>query len=322
MGQPSSSLVPPTATPRQPAVALPASVEGYTRTSEARRIDSDTIFEYMDGAGELYLAYRFDHLALFEYHATPGDDILVELYFMQGPDDAFGLLSGDWGGEEVDLAASSQAEASAAGSAWPHALYGGGLLRVAADNVYARVMAMRESEASRRAVLAIGRAVVAGRAQLAEPRLVAAVPGRIEGFAARRDSVCFLRSHLVLNSAYFLSQQNILSLGRDVDAVTLRYDPGEGSTARGRVRVVLVRYRDPQQARQALADFRQAYLPETQRGQGIGEPTVVRIEDGWAACQVRDRALALALECPDEQVAHGFVTAGLAAVTTTENDHE
>jgi len=57
----------------------------------------------MDGAGELYLGYRFDHLESYEYEVQSEKNILVELYFMKTADDAFGLLSLDWGGEPVDL---------------------------------------------------------------------------------------------------------------------------------------------------------------------------------------------------------------------------
>jgi hypothetical protein len=276
----------------------------------------------MDGAGELYLAYRFDHLEVLQYRAAPGDDLLVELYFMQSSDDAFGLLSGDWGGEPVDLGSGAPTGSVTGAGAWPQALYGAGLLRIWSGSLYARVMTMQESEASRRAVLTIGRAIVSGRKVTPMPRLVAAAPDQVGAFARRRDSVCFLRSHLVLNSAYFLGQQNVLSLGRDVDAVTLRYDPSVGTTGRGRVRVVLVRYPEQQQARQALARFRQAYLPETQRGQGIGEATLAQIEDGWAACQVRDRNLAVALECPDSQAAMAFVAAGLRALEAMGSNHD
>ena len=39
------------------------------RSDEPRRITEETIFDYMDGAGELYLAYRFGHLDVYVYAA-------------------------------------------------------------------------------------------------------------------------------------------------------------------------------------------------------------------------------------------------------------
>ena len=51
-------------------------------------------------------------------------------------------------------------------------------------------------------------------------------------------------------------------------------------------------------------------------------PTLAPIEDGWAACQVHDRGLVVALECPDAQVAMSFVTAGLKALDVVEKEHD
>ena len=86
-------------------VNLPKQAGPWVRPDAPRRINEETIFDYMDGAGELYLAYRFDHLDVYEYSAPDKrlGTIKVELYWMKDPDDAFGLLSTDWGGEAVDL---------------------------------------------------------------------------------------------------------------------------------------------------------------------------------------------------------------------------
>jgi len=89
---------------RSAALSLPQSVGAWSRTGALRRIDAAGIFEYMDGAGELYLAYRFDHLDIADYASPAQGEILVELYWMRTSDDAYGLLSGDWGGEPVALA--------------------------------------------------------------------------------------------------------------------------------------------------------------------------------------------------------------------------
>ena len=79
----------------------PKAVGSWTRPDAARIIDASNIFEYMNGAGELYLAYGFDRLEVYEYTSDQQDSILVELYFMKTSDDAFGLLSMDWGGEPI-----------------------------------------------------------------------------------------------------------------------------------------------------------------------------------------------------------------------------
>jgi hypothetical protein len=301
---------PSTPAAAQTALRLPLSLAGWTRPAAIRRVEPGAIFEYMDGAGELYLAYRFDHLEVVEYASNDQGEILVELYWMKSSDDAYGLLSGDWGGEPISLKGPP-----AAGR--PRALYGAGLLRIWSDGLYARVLASHESEATRRAVLALGRAMVAGRSDPPAPRLVTGLPRTIaEGFVLRGDTVCFLRSHLVLNSAYFVSQQNILSLDRTVDAVTARYGRRSPDPARRPVRLMLVRYPDPEVARNALARFREAYLPETRSDPSAAISALARIEDGWAGYRMAGRGLAIVFEAPDREEAATFLAAG---VQTLEN---
>ena len=63
-----------------PAPTPPLTVGSWTRPAEVRRIEPAGIFDYMDGGGELYLAYRFDHLDVYEYapRETGEDAILVD----------------------------------------------------------------------------------------------------------------------------------------------------------------------------------------------------------------------------------------------------
>ncbi len=297
---------PAAAAPAAATPALPAKVAGWTRAGAARRIEPAAIFEYMDGAGELYLAYRLDHLDVVEYRSAAAGDLLVELYWMGSSDDAFGLLSGDWGGEAVDLGGAGAPPQAG----WPRALYGGGLLRLWSDNLYARVFASRESDDARHAVLALGRMVVQGRATPAPPALADRVAAAAAlGFAARRDRLCFFRSHFVLNSAYFLSQRDLLGLGPAVDAVVAPFDRAAASgVPKARATVVTVRYPSAADAKRALARFRQGYL-----GDDTG-PGVRRIEDGWAGSRLAGRGAALVFEAPDRAAAEALLAAAAAAL--------
>ncbi len=302
--------------PAEIVTKLPAAVAGWTRKGPARTVSPPAIFEYMDGAGELYLAYRLDRLEVVEYGSETAGDILVELYWMGGSDDAFGLLSGDWGGEPVDL----RPNADGATSSWPRALYGSGLLRVWSDDLYARVFATRESEAAKGAVLALGRAIAEGRADPPLPRLSAALPPAVgTDLRLRQDRLCFFRSHLVLNSIYFLGQRDILDLGPTVEAVIAPYERRDAGPAGVRPTVVAVRYPTPDLARRALSHFRTAYLPEAR---AVGETDVVRIEDGWLGFKLVGRSLALVFEAPGREAAQALLSGATSGLERTEGSHE
>jgi hypothetical protein len=312
--------------PAGPPVRLPATIGRWKLKDQTRVITSKTIFDYMDGAGELYIGYRFRQLDVHEYTSRGTDDILVELYWMASSDDAFGLLSGDWGGEAVSLKPSG-ADAGAAGSgAWPRALYGAGLLRLWADNLYTRVLAQTETDASRKAVMEIGRAIAAGRRESPPPRLALVMPRRVEpSFSIQRDRLCFFRSYLVLNSVYFLSPSNILDLGSDAEAAIASYKAPAQEKRQSPVRLLVIRYPSADAARKALGHFLRTYLPEkkaTAPAVPGGSREMLKIEDGWVGYSLSGLYLALVFECPTREIASSFLNQATKIAGGMEESHE
>ncbi|MCP4148285.1 MAG: hypothetical protein GY757_11095, partial [bacterium] len=161
----------------------------------------------MNGGGELYLAYRFDHLHVYHYEAKDKDNILVEVYHMKTANDAFGLLSLDWGGEPVILTSSpgnSPGKESAPSIVPPYrALYGGGLLRIWTDTLYSRIMAERETPEAKKAIITLGKTIAEDRSKANSPEILKVFPRTIgNNWKLRGDRIGYLRSHLVLNSLY------------------------------------------------------------------------------------------------------------------------
>jgi len=307
-------------------VRLPSTVGGWKLKDERRIITSTTIFDYMDGAGELYLGYRFKQLEVNEYTSTGTDDILVELYWMASSDDAFGLLSGDWGGEAVSLKGTAAAASPPKAGAWPHALYGAGLLRLWSDNLYARVLSQTDTDASRKAVLQIGRAIAQGRRETQAPRLARLMPGRVgPSFALQRDRLCFFRSYLVLNSVYFLSSSNILDLGLGAEAAIASYKARGPDARKSPVRLLIVRYPDAASGSKALGHFIRTYLPEKNTKVPTvpgGDRDTIRIEDGWIGYSISGAFLALVFECPTQDVADKFLDQAMKTAGDMEESHE
>jgi len=298
-------------------VTLPQLVGGWTLSGPAKRDEPNAIFDYMDGAGELYLGYRFKFLDVYEYTKPGESDILVELYLMDSSGDAYGLLSGDWGGDAVDLA-------SDPGHATPsvvRALYGAGLLRIWSGDLYARVLTYQESDASKQAVLAIGKAIVAGRPELLAPRLIQSLPQAVgQQFALRADRAVYLRSHLVLNSAYFLSSENLLDLGLDCEMAAAVYRGSAGAGSPKPVHVLLIRYPGEAEARKALAHFQKVYL--SGKLSAAGDRGAVSIEDGWAGFIRSGRGIGLVFEAPDESSTNLFLESSKQALDNVEAFHE
>lgn len=312
--------------PDPAGIILPKSIDGWTRPDAPRKISSKNIFDYMDGAGELYIGYRFKYLDVYEYASRDEDQILVELYWMESSDDAFGLLSGDWGGDPVDLGRDSPGADTSRPWSGKRALYGSGLLRLWSDTLYARVMAYQETPKSKAVLLKLGRAIAARRGNPPPPPLLDALPMSIDaGFKLRTDRVSYFRSHLVLNSIYFLSPGNILGLELSGEAVNASYAPPPGDGSRRAMQLLLVRYRDAETARKALGHFEKIYLPERQIATRLSTPgrrLFWQIEDGWLGYGLHRRTLAIVFESPRRETAAQCIDEAMKKLNVLEATHE
>ena len=289
-----------------PDPVLPTIAGLWTKPDTPKVVTAGNIFDYMNGAGELYLGYRFDRLDVYEYVAESQKEILVEVYFMKTSDDAFGLLSLDWGGEVV-----------VHHSDWPRALYGEGLLRLWSGNIYARIMATQETPESKQAVLSIGQAIVKGRKNPPSPNIINELKKELSPeWEMRKDRISFFRTRLVLNSLYYLSHQNILDLDHACDAVAALYEKKASSGERARIQFLLIKYPDPQRAKKALSHFHESYLadfPFSDQADSSGGITgVFSVEDGWMAYALHDGSIAFVFECPDESTARAMNISGAA----------
>ena len=305
---------------------LPDRVGGWNRDREPLVVTSKSIFDYMDGAGELYLGYRFCRLDVYTYKSKDQDEIVAELYWMKSSDDAFGLLSQDWGGEPQDLASHNLEKRPLMVNEFPQALYGAGLLRIWSNNLYVRVMATQENAPSRDAVMAIGKAIVADRASSSPPKLLDVLPSGVKRlWTLRSDRLCFLRSHLVMNSVYFLSTENLLNFTPPVEAVSTVFDLVSEKSPKPPVRLLLVRYAGSEEAQKALEHFMNIYLPEKAKAP---PPSVAkksdyfRIEDGWMGYQKSGRHLILVFECPDPETATSIIGSCMKNLRTMEASNE
>jgi hypothetical protein len=306
---------------------LPKTVGVWNGPDSARLINSKNIFKYMNGAGELYLGYRFHHLEVFDYTSPDQGNILVELYFMESPDDAFGLLSLDWGGEPVSFDGAPAATSSQFFTASNRALYGGGLMRLWSDNIYVRIMAERETPASKDAVFTLGKAIAADTHHPPEPALVKMLPLDIDAvWKLRVDRLSFFRSHLVLNSIYYLSHENILDLDLSAEAVSAPYENIAGSGDPNRSQLLLVRYENPERALQALNRFHDAYLPGYNKiitaETAADSPSLFKLEDGWLAYKQLGKHIAIVFECRDPESARVIIRENESNLLKKGEGHE
>ena len=68
-------------------------IAGWKRAGEIQTFLPKTLYEYIDGAADLYLMYDFQTLKVAEYQNEKKGSVTIDVYFHQTPVQAFGIYS-------------------------------------------------------------------------------------------------------------------------------------------------------------------------------------------------------------------------------------
>ena len=287
--------------PMNAATLLPEEIAGWRAKDNLQTYDRETIFKFMDGAGEVYLQYGFRRLFVREFARAGSPAISAQIYDMTSPGEAFGIFSFEREDEEAGIGQGSE--------------YAAGLLRFWKGPFFVSVSADRETPEAREAVLSLGRHIARGIPEEGErPKILQGLPPRVSlpgsppavSLDLSETTVRYFHGHFCLATHYPMWEGNILGLGPDTDAVLASYRPGPGTDAKlathrpgsQAARLLLVRYPDQQRAVQALDALSRGHEPPLTASGPV--PTG---EDRWAAARQAGRVLIAVFEAPSSLLA-------------------
>jgi hypothetical protein len=253
---------------------LPDGAAGWKAVGPPDRYDPQTIFQYIDGHGEVYLAYGMAACDARRYAGPAGEgDVVVDVFEMASPADAFGVFTHSREGEPVDVGQGAS--------------FGFGTLSFWKGRHFVSVSAEQESERAGAAVLALGRSVAAAIADTGPPP---ALVSRLPKAGLDEASLVYLRHPRLLEAHVPVGPDNPLGVGPWAPAVTGRYSVGGGTAD-----LVVVEYADAAAAEAAAASFARGFLDGEQPA---------RRSDGWcAASRLDDHVRAYALRAPSREAA-------------------
>jgi len=258
------------------AAAVPRQAAGFAAEGPDETSGSKTIFDYIDGGAEVYLAYDMQGCLSRRYVAPGEPAIVLDLFDMGTSADAFGVFTHDREGEPADVG-----EDGLSREGW---------IRFWKGRFFVSIYAERETAGAREAAFLLARAVEAGIKEKGErPRILGRLPK--EGLQPR--SVRYLHTHILLETHVRLSDENILGLGPDTEVLLASY------LRKGkRARLLLVSY--PNEARTAAADKRYRSL----RSAGGAAKGVIASKDGkWSGSAQAGRLLAVVLDAESRPLA-------------------
>lgn len=257
--------------------SLPERIPGWTSAGEDAVYDRETLYDYMDGGAEVYLAFDFQRVYVRKYVNPDGDEISLDIYDMGSSPEAFGIFSCDREDETAGIGQASE--------------YGYGLLRLWQGRFFVSVLAATEDAAAEKTVLALGEAAAAALGPAgSEPEMLSLLPKK----ALKRDRISYFHADVNLNNRYFISSDNILKLNRATECVFAEYETGAADP----ISLLVIRYPGPDAAIEAHRSFLAGYLPDADdKGQG-------RMEDGtWTVVQRHDALVAVIFDAPDDRIA-------------------
>jgi Family of unknown function (DUF6599) len=245
--------------------------------------DRETIYDYMDGGAEVYLAFDFRNAFVRKYKNPAGEEIALDIYDMGSSEEAFGAFSCDREDPEAGIGQESE--------------YGYGLLRFRQGRFFVAVTAAGDEKKAEKAILEIGKAVAP---LLGPPGPAPVLLQCLPESGLKEDRTSYFHAMVNLNNRFFVSSENILNLGKDTDCVFAEYAAGPEETGK----LLIVRYSDEPRAKAAQESFLKAYLPEA------GPGATALTENGkWTLARLHKNFLAAVFEAPSKEYAEGLFSA-------------
>ena len=259
---------------------LPRNMHGWKVKGKDKIYDPKTIFDYIDGAGEVYRSYNFKILLARRFTKKGQPDIVADLFDMASSKDAFGVFTHDLEGDDAGVGQGSS--------------YRDGLLSFWKGHYYISLYAEEETEDAKNTLLAMGREVASSIEKEGEkPDIISLLPGEFRG----EKNVHYFHNHVILSYHFYVSDENILLLDQQTEAVLGIFREGDE-----RSYLLLVRYPEVKIASRAYKKFTEAYMPDAE------EPGLLRTEDlKWTAARFKKNFIIIIFNAPSDSFARNIV---------------
>jgi hypothetical protein len=265
------------------AQSIPKKILDWESAGQDAVYDRKTLYDYMDGGAEVYLAFDFRSAFVRKYKNPSGEEMALDIYDMGSPEEAFGVFSCDRQDPEAGIGQESE--------------YGFGLLRFLQGRYFVSITAAGDEKKAEKAILELGKVVAP---LLGPPGPAPDLTRCLPESGLKEDRTSYFHAAVNLNNRFFISSDNILGLGNDTDCVFAEYAAGPEETGN----LLIVRYQGEDRAKAACESFLRAYLPEAGRG------AAATTENGkWTMARTHGNYLAVVFEAPSKEYAEGLYSA-------------
>jgi len=259
--------------------ALPPEIDGWKKADKAVTYDNKSLYDYINGGAELYIAYNFQKMYAFRYTAGDDSEIVIDIFDMGKSYDAYGIFSHGREADDEKLGQGSE--------------YNSGLLTFWKDHYYVSILAFPETESKAQTVKKLGGLLADAIPGTGEsPPIVDLLPA--ENLVPY--STHYFHHYILVNSHYYIANENILNIDDTTHAVLARYRI-DGNT----FYMLVVVYENAHKAQEAQKSFLQHYLPDAQ-------DEVKKMDDGkWTGCKLEDSLMVVIFNSPTKDILTSYL---------------
>jgi hypothetical protein len=222
-----------------PTKVLPENLHGWKILTD-RTYNNETLYDYIDGGAELFLSFGFSKVFNRIYSKENQPDIMVDIFYMNTSYDAFGVFSFSSGKIENNFGQQSQ-EPNGAIIFWK-------------NKFYISIISSIETEESKKALTEIAKLIDASITETGPfPEIIKFLPTEL----LDKESIRYFRHYVWLNSHIFLSDENILNINQNTQAVLALYNEKKSKTV-----LLVIKYPDDKDAVEAEQKFIKEYNPK------------------------------------------------------------
>jgi hypothetical protein len=231
---------------QNPADKLPEQFQSY-RLAERLDYTPDNLYEYINGAAEMYLSYGLAGMKGCRYTAANLPDVIVEIYEMTESRNAFGVYTQSRDKDEKNYGQGSLSYPEAT-LFWK-------------DRYFVIINTSKALPESKTAIRFLAETVEKAIPEKGTiPNIVGILP--TEGLAP--GGTLYFHHYIWLNAYFFIADFNILNVNEQTNAILAKY-----GTPEQRLYLLLVEYPDEIIATTSYQQFMQRYAPEAVNGKSI-----------------------------------------------------
>ena len=219
---------------------MPDKIDGWDLAENDTMYGADNLYEYINGGAELFLSYGFKEMIARIYASSGQPDILLDVFDMGEPKNAYGIFSYSREEEDTTFGQGSQ--------------YSPGLLLFWKNRFYVSILFASETQEAKKTAFLIARNIESSiKSEGALPQILKFLPEE----KLIKKTIRYFRHYIWLNSYYFISNENILNINDSTDALFAKYGSNNDNSL-----LLIIRYPSISEAEKAKSAFISSYSPK------------------------------------------------------------